>query len=67
MFVYRITDLSTGQTENDPVDFEGVIVNTDSSYETYDASFTAADDGNYFMGKECMPFFNLKTKHLRNN
>ena len=51
VFVYRITDLSTGQSATDPVDFEGVEANTDNSYDMTDASFTALADGHYFMGK----------------
>lgn len=49
VFVHRITDLSTGQTETDPVDFEGIVINSDNSYDFDDATFTALDDGNYFM------------------
>ena len=53
VFVYRITDLSTGETETDPVEFEGVQVNTDAAFDSDDASFTAPFDGHYFMGKLC--------------
>jgi len=49
MFVARITDLTTGQTEQDPLEFEDIEVNTDNSYSIEDGDFTAGFTGHYFM------------------
>ena len=50
VFVYRITDIQTGITEQDPIDYEGVLANTDGSYNYEEHSFTAKYDGYYFQG-----------------
>ena len=51
MFVSRLLDMSTGETEVDPVAFESVVVNTDDAFNVMDATFTADVDGHYLVGK----------------
>jgi hypothetical protein len=50
VFVYRTTDINTGTTEVDPIDFRGVLANTDGSYSINDDTFTCNQAGYYFHG-----------------
>jgi len=50
VFAYRLTDISTGVTEVDPIDFEGLLVNSDGSYSIVDHTWTSPSDGLYFQG-----------------
>ena len=52
VFVARLTDLATGQTVNDPVEFERVLINTDNAFDPVTNSFEAPSDANYFMGNK---------------